>query len=57
MEVGEKIMFPFGGKEKEGTIYKIFEKTIYIKADFNKQKGKIIRRKLAQLTEKKAKKK
>jgi len=57
MEVGEKIMFPFGGKEKEGTIYKMFEKTIYIKADFTKQKGKIIRRKLAQLTEKKAKKK
>ena len=57
MEVGEKIIFPFGGKEKEGIIYKIFEKTIYIKADFNSQKGKIIRRKRAQLAEKKAKKK
>jgi hypothetical protein len=57
MEVGERIMFPFGGKEKEGVIYKLFENTIYIKADFDKQKGKIIRRKRAQLAEKKAKKK
>lgn len=57
MEVGEKIVFPFGGKEKEGTIHKLFENTIYIKADFDNQKGKIVRRKRAQLTEKKAKKK
>ena len=57
MEVGEKITFPFGGKEKEGIVYKMFQKTIYIKADFNNHKGKVIRRKLTQLTEKKSKKK
>jgi len=57
MEVGDKITFPFGEKEKEGTVYKVFENTIYIKVDFNNQKGKIVRRKRAQLTEKRPKKK
>ena len=57
MKVGEKITFPFAGKEKEGVIYKVFPKTIYIKADFDNHKGKIIRRKISQLTEKRAKKK
>ena len=57
MEVGEKITFPFGGKEKEGVVYKMFPKTIYIMADFENQKGKIIKRKLSQLTKTKSKKK
>jgi len=57
MEVGEKISFPFGDKEKEGVVCKIFPKTIYIRADFNNHKGKIVRRKLSQLTRKKSGKK
>ena len=58
MEIGEKITFPFGGEEKEGIVYKMFPKTIYVKADFKNHKGKIIRRKLTRLTpERKAKKK
>jgi hypothetical protein len=44
MEVGDTITFPFGKGEKEGTIYKIFPTTVYIKADFPKHKGKIIKR-------------
>jgi len=57
MEVGDKIKFYFAGKEKEGVVYKIFSKTIYILTDFNNQKGKIIRRKLFDLNEDKGKKK
>lgn len=57
MESGEKIKFYFGGKEKEGVVYKVFPKTVYIVADFNQHKGKIIRRKLSDLSEEKRKKK
>jgi hypothetical protein len=44
MEVGDTITFPFGKGEKEGIIYKIFPTTVYIKSDFPKHKGKIIKR-------------
>ena len=57
MELGDKIKFYFVGKEKEGVVYKIFSKTIYILTDFNNHKGKIIRRKLSDLNEDKGKKK
>jgi hypothetical protein len=49
MEVGDKITFSFGKGDKEGTVYKIYPKTVYIKADFPKHKGKIIKRSLAEL--------
>jgi len=57
MELGDKIKFYFGGKEKDGVVYKLFPKTVYILTDFNNHKGKIIRRKLAVLSEEKRKKK
>lgn len=44
MEVGEKVTFPFGKGQKEGTIRKIVGKTVYIVADFPKHKGKIVTR-------------
>ena len=56
MELGDKIKFNFAGKEKEGAVYKIFSKTIYILTDFENHKGKIIRRKLIDLSEDKGKK-
>jgi hypothetical protein len=46
MNVGEKVRFPFAKKEMQGTVEKIFQKTIYIRADFPKQKNKMIKRKL-----------
>lgn len=46
MNVGEKVRFSFAKKEIEGIVEKIFEKTVYIKADFPRQKGKIIKRKI-----------
>ncbi len=30
MNVGEKVRFPFAKKEMQGTVEKIFQKTIYI---------------------------
>lgn len=46
MNVGDKIKFPFAKKEMEGTVEKIYEKTVYIRADFPRHKGKLIKRKL-----------
>lgn len=54
MEVGDKITFPFGKGDKEGIVYKIFPKTVYIKADFPNHKGKIIKRSLVAFNPKEA---
>lgn len=42
MKIGDTVKFNFAKKEKEGKIYKLFDKTVYIKADFPKHKGKVI---------------
>jgi hypothetical protein len=55
MEVGEKVTFPFGKGEMEGNVKKVFERTVYIVADFPKHKGKIVRRSISDFD--KAKKK
>ena len=47
MNVGEKVKFTFAKKEIEGTVEKVFQKTVYIKADFPKDKGKIVKRKIS----------
>ena len=49
MRVGDKITFPFGKDEKEGTVFKIFPQTVYIKVDFAKHKGKIIKRSIIEV--------
>jgi hypothetical protein len=46
MKTGDKVKFPFAKKELEGQVDRVFQKTVYIKADFPKEKGKIIRRKI-----------
>jgi hypothetical protein len=46
MKAGDKVTFTFAKKEMEGTIEKVFQKSVYIKTDFPKDKGKIIKRKL-----------
>jgi len=47
MEKGDIITFPFGKGEKEGVVHQVFPKTVYIKVDFPKHKGKIIKRSVA----------
>ncbi len=49
MNVGDRVTFPFGGKEKEGVVVKIFPKTVYLKSDFPRHPGKIVIRTLAEL--------
>lgn len=49
MQAGDKIKFTFAKKEMEGQVAKVFPKTVYIKADFPKAKGKIIKRKVSDI--------
>ncbi len=49
LKVGSRISFPFGKGEKEGEIVHLFQKTVYLKVDFPKHPGKLVRRKVAEL--------
>jgi hypothetical protein len=51
VKVGDKVRFTFAKKEMEGTVQKLFEKSVYVKADFPKDKGKIVRRKIKDIKE------
>ena len=55
IKVGDVIQFDFGSGEKEGTVLRLFEKTVYMSVDFPNQKGKIIKRKIADLNQDKGK--
>lgn len=57
MKIGDKITFPFGNGEREGTVFKVFPKTVYIKVDFAKHKGKIVKRSIMEVQAKKEAKK
>ena len=46
MNIGDKVKFTFAKKEIEGTVQKVFSKTVYLKADFPKEKGKTVVRKI-----------
>jgi hypothetical protein len=46
MKVGDRVKFPFAKKEMAGTVERIFDKTVYVKADMPHQKGKILKRKV-----------
>ena len=46
MKAGDRVKFPFAKKELEGIVDRVFEKTVYVKADMPHQKGKIIKRKI-----------
>jgi hypothetical protein len=57
MKVGDKIKIDFAGKKKEGTVDKVFPKTVYLKIDFDKDKQKTVKRKISQIDGGKSKKK
>ena len=56
MKVGDKIKIDFAGKKKEAVVHKLFPNTVYLKMDFDKDKGKIVKRKLNAIDGGKAKK-
>lgn len=49
MKVGDSIKFDFAGKKKTGVVHKLFPNSVYLKVDFEKDKGKIVKRKLSEL--------
>lgn len=58
LKVGDRITFPFGKGEKEGVVDRIFQKNVYLRVDFPRHPGKLVRRKIDDLEPKaKAKKK
>ena len=46
MTKGDTVTFPFGKKTMQGTVEQVNPKTVYIRADFPKDKGKLIIRKI-----------
>ena len=51
MKLGDKVRFTFAKKEMEGIVQKVFAKSVYIKSDFPKDKGKTIKRKIKDIKE------
>ena len=49
MKVGDKVKFNFAGKKKEGVVNKLFDKSVYLKVDFDKDKQKTVKRKLSEI--------
>jgi hypothetical protein len=46
MKAGDRVKFPFAKKEMEGTVQRVFDKTVYVRADMPHQKGKVVKRKI-----------
>ena len=62
MKAGDKIKIDFAGKKKDALVFKLFPSSVYLKVDFEYDKGKLVKRKLSQIenktsTSKKEKKK
>ena len=57
MKAGDKVKIDFAGKKKDATVDKVFDKTVYLKVDFEKDKQKTVKRKLSNIDGGKSKKK
>ena len=49
MKVGDKIKIEFAGEKKDAMVFKIYPNTVHLRVDFEKDKGKIVKRKLSQV--------
>lgn len=56
MKVGDTVKFDFAGKKKDGVVDKLFPNSVHLKVDFERDKGKIVKRKLNELSGGKGKK-
>ena len=54
MKVGDKIKLDFAGKKKDAVVFRLFPNSVHLKIDFEKDKGKIVKRKLSQIGDKKS---
>ncbi|MBT4375730.1 MAG: hypothetical protein HOD16_08600 [Nitrospina sp.] len=53
MKVGDKLKIDFAGKKKDALVFKLFPSSVYLKVDFENDKGKLVKRKLSQVENKK----
>jgi hypothetical protein len=49
LKVGDRITFPFGKGEKEGVVARVFQKSVFLRVDFPRHPGKLVRRKIDDL--------
>ena len=54
MKVGDKIKIDFAGKKKDAEVFRLFPNSVHLKIDFKKDKGKIVKRKINQVENKKS---
>ncbi len=54
MKVGDKVKIDFAGKKKDAVVFRLFPNSVHLKVDFEKDKGKVVKRKLGQVGGKKA---
>lgn len=54
MKVGDKIKIDFAGKQKDAVVFRLFPNSVHLKVNFEKDQGKIVKRKLSQVGDKKA---
>ena len=54
MKAGDKIKIDFAGKKKDALVSKLFPSSVYLKVDFENDKGKLVKRKLSQIENKKS---
>lgn len=57
MKVGDTVKIDFAGKKKDGVVFKLFPNTVHLKMDFDKDKGKVVKRKLSEIDKGKSGKK
>jgi len=57
MKVGDTVKIDFAGKKKEGVVFKLFPNTVHLKMDFDRDKGKMVKRKLGEINKGKSGKK
>ena len=56
MKVGDTLKIDFAGKKKDGVVVKLFPNSVHLKVDFERDKGKIVKRKLNEVGTRKGKK-
>jgi hypothetical protein len=49
MDVGDRVNVPFASGTKEGRVVRICDKSVWLRVDFPREPGKLIRRKSWQL--------
>ena len=54
MKVGDKIKLNFAGKKKDAVVFRLFPNSVHLKVDFEKDKGKIVKRKISKVESKKS---